>query len=178
MTENDCLPDWYTKSTLVLGCGNPLFGDDGFGPAVAAALQKRATPEDVHVMDVGISAREVLFPLVVGETLVRNLIIIDAVDFADRGRVPGEIFEVPIDDIPAVKSDDFSMHQVASSNLLRELRDRRNIKVIVLACQTGSIPDHVAPGLSGPVRDAVEKMCEFVLKRWGDRIDGHIQDDG
>ncbi len=28
-------PEWYDKSVLILGCGNVLFGDDGFGPAIA-----------------------------------------------------------------------------------------------------------------------------------------------
>ncbi|MBM4249706.1 MAG: hydrogenase maturation protease [Euryarchaeota archaeon] len=32
------LPDYCTAGVLVLGCGNPLMGDDGFGPAVAELL--------------------------------------------------------------------------------------------------------------------------------------------
>ena len=32
------LPAWATAEVLVLGCGNPLMGDDGFGPAVAERL--------------------------------------------------------------------------------------------------------------------------------------------
>ena len=32
------LPGWATAEVLVLGCGNPLMGDDGFGPAVAERL--------------------------------------------------------------------------------------------------------------------------------------------
>lgn len=33
------VPKCYKKSVLVLGCGNILFGDDGFGPAVVEHLQ-------------------------------------------------------------------------------------------------------------------------------------------
>jgi len=165
--EYDGLPDWYRRSTLVLGCGNILFGDDGFGPAAVAALRENyPLPDDVYVMNVGTSAREILFPMVIGETGIEKLIIIDAVDFGDRGRVPGEVFEVPLEEIPVVKTDDFSMHQVPSSNLLRELNDRRKVKVIVLACQVESIPDQVAPGLSKPVQDAVPRMCELVSTHW------------
>ncbi|MGQ9582191.1 MAG: hydrogenase maturation protease [Thermoplasmatota archaeon] len=32
------LPEYCTARVLVLGCGNPLVGDDGFGPAVAERL--------------------------------------------------------------------------------------------------------------------------------------------
>ncbi len=165
--EANHLPEWYRRSTLILGCGNILFGDDGFGPAVATALlEDSSLPEDVYVMDVGTSARQILFPMLIGETCVKRLIIVDAVDFTEQGRVPGEIFEFSIEEIPLVKIDDFSMHQVPSSNLLRELRDRRKIKVIVLACQVESIPDKVAQGLSKPVRGAIPEMCELVVKHW------------
>jgi coenzyme F420 hydrogenase subunit delta len=36
----DELPQYCTAGVLVLGCGNPLVGDDGFGPAVAERLLK------------------------------------------------------------------------------------------------------------------------------------------
>ena len=43
----------FEKSILVFGCGNILFGDDGFGPAVVNHLQEKySLPDDVLVMDV------------------------------------------------------------------------------------------------------------------------------
>jgi coenzyme F420 hydrogenase subunit delta len=165
---DEILPEWYLRPILIMGCGNMLFGDDGFGPAVVKALREAAdVPEDVYLEDVGIGAREILFPMVLGQTKVRHIIIIDAVDFSDRGRTPGEVFEVPLEEIPLVKMDDFSMHQVPSSNLLKELRDQRNIKVTVLACQISGIPGEVAPGLSEPVKVAIPAMCGLVRKHWG-----------
>jgi len=38
LVESSELPDYCTAGVLVLGCGNPLMGDDGFGPAVAERL--------------------------------------------------------------------------------------------------------------------------------------------
>ena len=169
MINDDHLPDWYRKGTLLLGCGNPLMGDDGFGPAVVEALERGGSiPDDLHVEDAGTSAREILFPMVLEETRVRHVIIVDAVDFSERGRKPGEIFEIPLEEIPILKLDDFSMHQVPSSNLLRDLRDQRNIKVTVLACQISHIPDMVEQGLSEPVKAAIPAMCDLVSKYWGD----------
>ena len=163
LDEDEYIPDWYKKSTLILGCGNILFGDDGFGPAVATHLQKNySIPESMYVMDVGIGAREILFTLVVGETKVKRLVIVDAVNFEHLGRSPGEIFEIPIDDLPLVKIDDFSMHQIPSSNLLKELRDYREIEVTIWACQVERIPEEVEQGLSMAVQDAVPKMCELL----------------
>ena len=163
LDEYENVSDCYKKSTLILGCGNILFGDDGFGPTVATSLQNYQIPDDVHVMNIGLSAREILFSLILGETKVKRVIIVDAVDFKHHGREPGEIFEVPIDDIPTVKIDDFSMHQVPSSNLLKEIRDHCKIKITILACQIKKIPEQVASGLSKPVKDAVPKMCDNIL---------------
>ncbi|KYK30225.1 MAG: hypothetical protein AYK23_01285 [Candidatus Proteinoplasmatales archaeon SG8-5] len=161
------IPGWYIKPTLVLGCGNVLMGDDGFGPAVIEELEKNyCVPEEVCILNVGTSAREIIFPMVVDESRVEKVIIVDAVDMADRGYKPGDVFEISIDDIPMVKVDDFSMHQVPSSNLLKELRERRKVKVIVLACQIKSIPELVTQGLSDPVRGAVSRMCELVSEHW------------
>ncbi len=34
------MTNYWNKEILILGCGNVLFGDDGFGPAVAEHLLK------------------------------------------------------------------------------------------------------------------------------------------
>jgi len=161
--DDPCIPEWYKKPNLILGCGNRIFGDDGFGPAVVAYLADHYTlPEDVCVMDAGISARGIIFPLLIEETTVKRIIIIDAVDFLDRGRKPGEVFEISIEEIPFLKVDDFSMHQIPTSNMLKDLRDRRNIKVIVLTCQIEHIPDTVWEGLSLSIERAIPLMAERI----------------
>ena len=65
--------------------------------------------------------RKLLFTLCLSPVRPRRLLIVDAVDV---GREPGEWFEIDPSEIPAIKLDDFSMHQVPTSNLLRELRTR------------------------------------------------------
>ena len=154
--------DWYDKSILILGCGNILIGDDGFGPAVTRHLQENFTiPADVCVFDAGTSVREILFDTILSDKKPAKVIIVDAVDC---GRNPGELFWLDIDGIPEVKLDDFSMHQIPTSNLLRELRDLCGIEVVVMACQIGSNTDHVAPGMSAPVEGAVENAARILAK--------------
>lgn len=154
--------DWFDKSILILGCGNILIGDDGFGPAVTRHLRKNFTiPSDVCVFDAGTSVREILFDTILSEKKPSKIIVVDAVDC---GREPGELFWLDVDGIPEVKLDDFSMHQIPTSNLLRELRDLCGIEVFVMACQTASNTDHVAPGLSAPVGRAVENAARILAK--------------
>jgi len=153
-------PEWYDKSILILGCGNILFGDDGFGPAVAQYLQDNFTiPTDVCVFDAGTSVREILFDTILSDKKPSKIVIVDAMDC---NRHPGELFALDIDSIPNVKLDDFSMHQIPTSNLLRELRDLCGIEVIVIACQVATACDSVNPGLSTPVEAAVKPAAELI----------------
>jgi coenzyme F420 hydrogenase subunit delta len=153
-------PEWYDKSVLILGCGNVLLGDDGFGPAVAQRLRDNFTiPADICVLDAGTSVREILFDTVLSEKKPAKIVIVDAMDC---GREPGELFLLDIDSLPKVKLDDFSMHQIPTSNLLRELRDHCGIEVIVIACQVANTCDRVNPGLSPQVEAAVKSAAELV----------------
>jgi len=150
-------PQWHGKTTLILGCGNWLCGDDGFGPAVAQRLQAEfKLPDDVCVLDVGTSVREILFDVVLSDERPKKIIIIDAVDCQ---REPGELFLLDIEGLPHIKLDDFSMHQLPTSNLLRELRDLCGVEVVLLACQVQDTSDEVHAGLSEPVRAAVDRAA-------------------
>ncbi len=152
--------EWYDKSVLILGCGNILIGDDGFGPAVAQRLRGNFTiPADVCVFDAGTSVREILFDTVLSEKKPSKIVIVDAMDCA---REPGELFMLDIDSLPEIKIDDFSMHQIPTSNLLRELRDHCGIEIIVIACQVANACDSVNPGLSTLVEAAVKPAAESI----------------
>lgn len=161
MKGDDSLPEFCTKPVLVLGCGNRLFGDDAFGCEVVEYLQVHyRLPDDVSVMDVGTGARKVLFTLCLSEHRPRQIIFVDAVD---KGRTPGEIFELSLDDLPVEKSDDFSLHQVPSSNLAKELKEA-GVDVRVIVCQVGRVPESVEPGLSEPVARAVPRVAAEIAR--------------
>jgi len=163
MTETDdtWLPEYCRKPVLVLGCGNILLGDDGFGPAVIGHISRRNNlPNHVCLLDVGTSARKILFDIILSSRKPARIIVVDAMDF---GGTPGTLSRLDIDSIPENKTDDFSLHQVPTSNLLRELRDLCGVEVIVTVCQPADIPEEVKPGLSMPARSAVARAGEAVL---------------
>jgi coenzyme F420 hydrogenase subunit delta len=149
------------KDTLVLGCGNILFGDDGFGSSVAEHLQNRTIlPKNVSVLNVGTGVRGMLFDLVLSEQRPRKIIVVDAVDM---GRKAGEVFKIHIDELPKNKTDDFTLHEMPTSNLLQELKDFCNVEVIIVAGQIESIPEFVRPGLSDALAKSVAVAAEEVL---------------
>ena len=152
----------FDKSTLIFGCGNILFGDDGFGPAVINHLRDNyVLPEDVLAMDMGTSIRNTLFDLSLSEKKPQKIIIVDAVE--QQGRRPGEVFEIPVEGIPEKKTADFSLHQFPTVNILQELKDRTRIDVVVLVAQAEVVPDAIKPGLSETMQAAVIEACERLM---------------
>jgi coenzyme F420 hydrogenase subunit delta len=158
------LPIYCQKEILIAGCGNKLFGDDGFGPEVVEyLLDHYSIPNNICLLDVGTGIRKMLFTISLGEPRPKVIVIVDAVD---KGRKPGEIFEITLDEIPKEKIDDFSIHQVPSSNLLKELQDLCAVKVRVMACQIKAIPEAMQSGLSEPVKTAVPLMAQRIADEY------------
>jgi coenzyme F420 hydrogenase subunit delta len=153
---------YWNKDVLVLGCGNILFGDDGFGPGVVEYfLQHKKIPAGAAVIDAGLGVREILFNVVLSEKRPRKIIIVDAVD---AGREPGEIFELDISAIPDKKIDDFSMHQLPTSNLLKDLKENCGVEVTILSTQVQHIPEEIHPGLSKVVEETIPEVCERIIR--------------
>jgi coenzyme F420 hydrogenase subunit delta len=159
--SDEAMPEYCVCQTLVLGCGNELFGDDGFGPAVARRLREMPdAPRGVCALDVGTAVREVLFDVLLGPVRPRRVVVVDAVDLS---REPGEVWSIEAGELPEVKLDDFSMHQMPTSNLLRELSELAGVEVTCVVGQVSAFPPEVQPGLSRPVRHAVDRAAEMVV---------------
>jgi coenzyme F420 hydrogenase subunit delta len=161
----DILPAFCRARVLILGVGNILFGNDGFGPEVISHLTRRYTvPEDVYLADVGTGARKLLFTITLSETRPQEIVIVDAVDW---GQEIGRILEVPVESLPTTKVDDFSLHQVPTSNMLRELQDNCGVKVTVVTCDVGVVPQLIEPGLTPEIAQAVVTAGEQIAARFG-----------
>lgn len=166
--DDEFLPDYCKAKVLVLGCGNVLFGDDGFGPKFIRYYEdEHGLPECTEARDAHTSVKNLLFDLLLSDVHPELIIIVDAVD---KGRTPGEIFEINLEDIPVKKKDDFSMHQMPTSDILAEIKGNGKIDVRVLVAQVENIPDEVAPGLSKVIEDAIPKAC-VIVDKWVKELD-------
>ncbi len=165
--KENSVPEYIEAEVLVLGCGNWLFGDDGFGcEAARAIIEEGNLPENVVVIDAGLSVRNILFDIALSERRPRKIVILDAVN---AGREPGEVFSLEIDEIPAIKIDDFSMHQMPTVNLLKELKEGCGVDVRILAVQVENIPESVNPGLSESLKKSLGNVRKKVLEIIGEK---------
>ena len=159
----DIVPDYCRCRVLILGCGNILLGDDGFGPKVIEYFKKNyKIPDDICIIDAGCRTREILFMITLSEIRPQKIIIVDAVDIKKK---PGKVFEIDTSSIPANKIDDFSMHQLPTSNLLRELKEFCKIEIIVLVTQVEIIPKEVCVGISKTLVNSIPKICEMIMSK-------------
>lgn len=153
----------YEKKILIFGCGNTLFGNDGFGPEVVNHLNRNHTlPDSVLALDAGTGIRDFMFDLLLLEKKPEMVIVIDAVTV--EGRSQGEIFEIDLSMVPKEKLSDFSLHQSPSSSLLSQLKDM-GVDVKVLGMHTRSIPNEVDPGLCPEAHAAIPIAAEWVLEK-------------
>jgi coenzyme F420 hydrogenase subunit delta len=141
---------------VITGCGNPLFADDGFGPAVVEELLKLELPDNIKVIDAGLGGPHFIFTLINPEETKRLIII----DIADFGAEPGELALFRVEDLPAGSYRD--AHSWDLTEPLQRLKD--HVDIMVVGCQ----PKHVtAPefelGLTEEVSNAVPRTVRKVL---------------
>ncbi len=158
----------YNKQYLVFGCGNTLFGNDGFGPEVVNEINATHTlPDSVLVLDAGTGIRDLVFDLLLVENPPELIIVIDAVTFEDREQ--GEVFEIEVSSVPREKLADFSLHQSPTSNLLSQLSER-GIIVKIIAMNTEFIPNQISPGLCPKAKAAVKEAASRVIRELKSRV--------
>ena len=160
--SDEGIPEYASKRILILGVGNVLFGDDGFGPAAADyLLSNYRIPDDVYVMDVGIGAGDILFNIALSPKKPEKIIILDAVKM---GKKPGTVFKLPINDLPASRLSDFSTHFFPATSILKDLRDQMGIEIVIVACQAKRVTKAVSQGLSDEVKKALPKAACMALE--------------
>jgi hydrogenase maturation protease len=153
------------KRILIAGIGNIFLGDDGFGVAVVERLARRALPEHVVLMDVGIRGVDLTYALLDGYDAA---ILIDA---TQRGGAPGTLYvldpdgSAPVEPAsPAALLDAHALDPAAVLAFVRSAGAALGV-LRVVGCEplTFGSDEEPALALSAPVRAAVDAAVEEVL---------------
>ena len=156
-------------NTLVLGIGNLLWADEGFGVrCVERLLDRFCMPAEVSAMDGGTQGLYLL-PYVQES---RRLIVFDAIDY---GLVPGTLRLVEDDAVPRfMGAKKMSLHQTGFQEVIAaaELTGQCPRQMLLIGVQPEQLEDF-GGSLTGRVRargDDAVAVAVRRLRRWGHRL--------
>ena len=145
----------------VLGVGNPIMGDDGVGLELLACVQAGFSDPRVEYVDGGTSGMELL-PVVQS---AHRLLILDAVS----GPTPGDVVELPGDQIPRLLAAKLSPHQLGLLDIFAAARllgtEPEQVTVIGIVPEYVDVQIGLTPAVSASLPAATE-LAVSVLNQW------------
>lgn len=146
----------------VLGCGNTLKGDDGFGPVVASYIEQHYDiPEDIAVIDAGMACGEWIAPLIHDDQRPEKLIIIDVLDM---GLEPGALRVLTPEKIKFINTTfSYSSHFFPDGDTFKELMNL-GMEILFISCQLKKIPRDLSMKLSPELEEIVPKAASKVAE--------------
>ena len=165
-TENAATPEdvLFRNDVTILGVGNVILRDEGFGVRVAEYLDAHYDfPENVQIVDGGTLGIE-LTQFVTG---TKKLLVIDSINGHAK---PGTRFAIRDDDVLAHFQDKISAHEVGIQDVLAllEVTGHKIPTVTVLGVQPYNLEAGVE--LSEEMRKLVPEVAEEALnelRKWG-----------
>jgi hydrogenase maturation protease len=167
---------------MILGIGNILFSDEGFGVRVIERLQERYTFSDnVSIIDGGVLGMNLLGVI----SQADHLIVVDAVR---NGGTPGTLIRLREGEIPARIRAKNSLHQVDFLEALTMCRALDKVpQTVILGVEPQDI-ETLSTELSPLIQTKVDSMIDMVLTEiacWGasyhqrstDHVPGHTLQD-
>ena len=141
---------------LILGVGNILLRDDGFGVHLIQSLEETAFPPNVQILEAGTVSHQ----LIPAFRSIDYLIVIDAVEAGDA---PGSIFKFSPKDMNFHSEQKISLHQISLTDVLQmaELTGAKP-KTVIIAVQPKDVSTWGLE-LSDEVRMAMPKVKELVF---------------
>lgn len=155
-----------TESIYVLGIGNVLWADEGFGVRCVEALQRRYEfAEHVQLIDGGTQGLYLVHHVQDAD----RLLIFDAIDY---GLEPGTLKLIENEDVPKfMGAKKMSLHQTGFQEVLMValLTEKFPKEILLIGCQPEELDDY-----GGSLRPVVKAAMETALghgvaalERWG-----------
>lgn len=146
---------------LILGIGNVLWADEGFGVRCVERLAERACfPDNVTLLDGGTQGLYLLPFLEEADILI----VFDAVDY---GLTPGTMKTVEGDEVPSfMGAKKMSLHQTGFQDVIAtsELMGYRPETLILIGCQPEELEDY-GGGLRDVVSAQIDPAIDIALEK-------------
>jgi hydrogenase maturation protease len=151
---------------LVLGIGNILWADEGFGVRVVEAFHRAfLLPENVTLLDGGTQGLYLVNTVAEADCLL----VFDAIDY---GLEPGTVRLVEGDEVPKFTgAKKMSLHQTGFQEVLSavDLMGAYPTRIALVGCQPLDLEDWggpLTPQVSAAIAPAMD-MAADVLRSWG-----------
>jgi hydrogenase maturation protease len=155
-----------SQRTLILGIGNVLWADEGFGVRCVEAMAARfAFPPEVRLLDGGTQGLYLLPFLEEADAML----VFDAIDY---GLPPGTMKLVEGDEVPAfMGAKKMSLHQTGFQDVIATARllGRCPARLALIGCQPVELEDYgggLRPLVAARIEDALA-LAVRVLGEWG-----------
>lgn len=134
---------------VIVGMGNPLKGDDGFGPCLIRRLKGKAK---AHLIDGGSAPENYVGKIA---SLQPDTILV--IDACDLGWAPGKM---KLLEIEQMKHTGYSTHNTSPGVFMNYLKETTGADVFMLAVQPKEV--RLGDGVSSPVERAMERIGEWL----------------
>lgn len=141
------------EEVVILGLGNPLRGDDGFGSLFAESLRGKIK---FKVYNGGSSPENFLGKIVRDKP--KTILIVDT---ADLGK---EVGEIEIRSREEITSSFFFTHDLSPYILIDFLQETTGAKIYLLAIQPKSV--RLGEKISREIEENLNKMVEWFIKNF------------
>jgi len=167
VSESPCHAGGDTNDTIVvLGIGNVLWADEGFGVRCVEALDQRFQfAPHVSLVDGGTQG----LYLIQHVQAARKLLIFDAIDY---GLPAGTLKLIENEEVPRfMGAKKMSLHQTGFQEVLAlaQLTESYPEQVLLVGCQPEELEDY-GGSLRPRIREAMEEALQLgldALQRWG-----------
>lgn len=148
----------YNHENLIVGCGNTLYGDDGFGPEVIRYIKENNIefPGDTCVIDGATSAPHYIFTL--PQEKWKNIIIIDIASLNE------EVGTIKVLDLDKIHEENryMDVHGLSATYPLHDLKNDVKIKLVVI--QPENIPIEMKMGLSKVLEEKIPQTINKTIE--------------
>ncbi len=145
------------QQVLILGVGNLLLKDDGFGVHLVNSLKDTVFPKNIRVLEAGTVSHQLI-------PLLHEIDFLIVVDVVEAGDAPGSLFRFSPEDMKFASEQKVSLHQISLIDVLHmaELTGRKPQTVII-----GVQPKDVSSWsleLSDELSAVIPKVKELIFK--------------
>jgi len=141
---------------LILGVGNLLLTDDGFGVHFINALNDTAFPPNITLIEAGTVSHQLI-------PLFREMDYIIVIDVVEAGDTPGSLFRFSPDDIKFATEQKVSLHQISLIDVLNmaELTGGKP-KTVIIGVQPKDT-DSWSMELSNELKTVIPKVKDLMF---------------